>query len=721
MKYFPLTIVLFAFVCYAQNWSGVIANSRATDWTNAGLPSALPDGETAVNPWTPPVRSTVCATLSSTTTIAAINSALSSCPAGEVVKLSAGTFTFSSGTITLGNQNYVTLRGSGADQTIFKCSGSCGFTWYDGGSQVSEAWTGGFSQDATSVTVSANPGASANRTDVLYANGLTSDNGGVFVCANTSCSTEGGSNDQGQVTLTTGGSGTSWNIWSGTYSNLPTGIYMPNWSGLGSPNVTWLPTATGTGLEDMTLDFTGNTGNAQVFIDDCYACWVKGNRIINGNNYQIQTQNSKNYLISNNYFYGATTLVSSPPGGIDFNTDSDGLILNNIGQLSTFYWQGTAVDDVLAYNYLRDAYSNSGSQCYPPVIVSHEAGVSFALLEGNETGSLQMDDIHGTQNLDTFFRNLASSNDPPYTSGCNPGAIQVDGYARFMNIVGNVLGSGTTTNYQSTSSTFKSTPIYIIGTDGSAAVTDSLAFSSSLRWGNYDVVTAATRWCGNSSSPGWSTTCSSVSEVPTSLSGYAAPFQNPVPATTTLPASFFIPATTTQLSWWGVCTNYPTCSTSQTQPFPPIGPDVSGGGPVIGNATDIYGGHAYDVPAAIAWEDLPVDTAYQASYSVTGSIWSGGTETLTISGGFPGGFTPKGEFQVTGKCAGTFVMSSSTNTTVSYAASSNPGSCTGASMLYPDVRVFNETVYSSASVDGTTTTKPSPPGSVGAAYTTPPQ
>ena len=39
----------------------------------------------------------------------------------------------------------------------------------------------------------------------------------------------------------------------------------------------------------------------------------------------------------------------------------------------------------------------------------------------------------------------------------------------------------------------------------------------------------------------------------------------------------------------------------------------------------------------------------------------------------PGKFTPKGEFQVSsGNCAGTHVMTSSTNTTVQYAVASNP-------------------------------------------------
>jgi hypothetical protein len=166
----------------------------------------------------------------------------------------------------------------------------------------------------------------------------------------------------------------------------------------------------------------------------------------------------------------------------------------------------------------------------------------------------------------------------------------------------------------------------------------------------------------------------------------------------------------TGLSWWKVCTNYPTCSTFQTQPFPPIGPDVTGGGPVIGYTSDSYQGHAYDIPAAIAWKTLPVDPSYQVSYTISSSSWSGGVETLTLSSNFAGG-VPKGEFTVTsGPCAGTWVMSNSSANSTSYPLASNPGSCTGATLKYPNVRVFNETVYqldSGSSVPAVTIT-PSP-------------
>jgi hypothetical protein len=97
-------------------------------------------------------------------------------------------------------------------------------------------------------------------------------------------------------------------------------------------------------------------------------------------------------------------------------------------------------------------------------------------------------------------------------------------------------------------------------------VADATTADSLLRWGNYDTVTNSARFV--------------ASEVPTGLSQ----FSNPLPGSQNLPPSFYQPA---QPSWWG------------STPWPPVGPDVTGGpGP---------GGHAYDIPASACYKTLPPD------------------------------------------------------------------------------------------------------------------
>lgn len=186
----------------------------------------------------------------------------------------------------------------------------------------------------------------------------------------------------------------------------------------------------------------------------------------------------------------------------------------------------------------------------------------------------------------------------------------------------------------------------------------------------------------------------------------ASPYRNAVPPQT-LPPSFFLPVTSahpnggTGLSWWRVCTDYPTCSSFSTPPLPAIGPDVSGGpGP---------DGYAWAIPAEVAYQTLPADPDYEETVSVSSAAWSntnGGQVTLTLASTPPlanegeyhyitaqfnlSGVTPSGyngTFNVTSSsCSGTC--------TVTYALASNPGTYgSGGTFTWPLVRQFNESVY----------------------------
>src|ERR1700690_4418978 len=111
-------------LCHSQAWAGVLSSSRAIDWSKAGLPATLPDGETTANPWTPPIRNTICQTLGAGASASTISAAIVSCTStssGSVVILPAGTSTLSS-ELDLYGQN-VTLRGAGPQQTFINLNG----------------------------------------------------------------------------------------------------------------------------------------------------------------------------------------------------------------------------------------------------------------------------------------------------------------------------------------------------------------------------------------------------------------------------------------------------------------------------------------------------------------------------------------------------------------------------------------------------------------------
>ena len=749
-----------AFVHAQQPWSGILSTSRAINWSNAGLPHTLPDGETTTNPWTPPTRTqcttSACNTVSGgTVTAASINAALASASHGQYVLIPAGNFTISSAMIDLYAQNGVTLRGSGPQSTILTLSGNSyiafSYSAYGTGFCTTASSTA-IAVGTTSITAtgcgggnapqvgelmvfqqcdSGYSGASANpiTTGTGCANGSSYDNGGLYVCGNNAaCQRSGegvGTPDvQTQVvyisSITSNGGG------SYTIGFSP-GLYMPNWGAtingnFSTPFVSWLQGATGpapygNGLEDMTIYETSDSpaGPGVIALTNNYASWVKGVRLIVQDSSAfppaLYVVGGKSCLVLNNYV--RTTLsMSSQYGPVIYDEgDSDDLVLNNITDASPgWVGYGAMQGDVVAYNYVRDAFTFDTNGFF-----EHGPAGIFMLYEGNDNDSDEDDDTHGTHDLNTRFRNHMRGGYPPYTGSPHASGLTLSAFSRFENSIGNSIGSTeAASNEQLTNYLVTSQGAYEYSyAMGYGGHTDPLVQPTAMLWGDWDQATyiksgTGTRWCGNSTSLNWSAICLGISYVPALLSGNAVPFENLVPSTTTLPASFYFPITAhpnggTGLNWWKVCTawaTFPTsCSTSQAQPFPPIGPDVSSG-------YDNQGTVNY-IPAAIAWRNLPVDTAYQSSYTITGSSWSGGTETLTISG-FPnvahlmGGFRttglnsaciPASGVSYTGRSDGEILITNSTGATVSYALASNPNaSCTG-TFKFPDVRQFDERVY----------------------------
>src|SRR6185437_2228382 len=246
LKYIPL-LLLGATVLYGQSSTGLLAPSRAVDWSGAGAGSI-------------PARTTVCTTLTSSATPSSVASALTACPAGETVLLGAGTYNWSSSLVSTASN--VTLRGAGPTSTILNftntssnclgigpvpvClyngdSGSIGFT-----ANVLTV-SSGMTQGSTSVVLGAVPSgnicgsvtipsacsgsiANLHAGSLLIFNQLddASDTGNAFFNGSTTYSQQGdGGNafpgrSQIQVVTVTGISGS-------TVTFTPA-LYAPNWS-----------------------------------------------------------------------------------------------------------------------------------------------------------------------------------------------------------------------------------------------------------------------------------------------------------------------------------------------------------------------------------------------------------------------------------------------------------------------------------------------------------
>ena len=735
---FGVALVTSSFAYPQQPWSSILNSRRAIDWSHAGLPASLPDGETTPNPWTPPTRPActsaqagigvpVAAGTSFSSIVTAMHNCSTANPTGSYLLLGSGAFTISS-TSYLNAAPYVTLRGSGPMSTTLTFSGSAALQFGQGGSRGGGTVSTSPAAGTTSVTLTGVSGSTptvgalawfqqcdtgwtgTTQPTLGYNNctsGSYSDNGAVYVGGGNSVNNQNGSgsgaggqtsqNQNVMISSVTNNGGGSYTV------GFSPGLYLPNWKTANTAAMYWQTTnvATGIGFEDMTVVYSGSSQDVELI--EAYASWIKGIRFIGQPNNQVFLAYSKNSLFSNNYLFGTT------PSSMDGNTlqvidnyTSDNLVLNNIAEQGLFMeGHGSEQGNVIAYNFSQNVTANY-VQSTDYQHDNFSSGVAFVLNEGNQVNSLIDDDTWGTGDLNTFFRNWASCGEPPYVHSSITGSgIAIDSFHRFDNAVGNVVGGTNQCNDYAGTST--GGEIWRINKQG----TDALTASSFMRWYNYDTVTASTK-------------CD-ASEVPTSLSGNAAPFVNSVPGSCSAPASFYMnsitshPSGGTGLSWWKVCTNWTTfpssCAGSTTEPFPSAGPDVTGG--------DYINGRVYNNPAHLAWKHLPIDTSFQHSYSITGSSWSGGIETLTVSG-LPGNLNDiLGPLQISGGAcatsgAGTAIgaevtMTGSTTATVSYSLASNPGTCTG-TMLWPDVRKFDERVYEDDSSENGQSGPASPTG-----------
>jgi hypothetical protein len=755
MKYLGI-FLLFCASAHAQSWSGILSSSRAIDWSHAGLPATLPDGETTSNPWTPPTRTQCGPTLTpsggddTTQIVNAFNGSgsFSSCTPPYAVLLGSGNFQIQSFLRLGGNttRNNITLRGSGPmNTTVTIASGQAmqiGSCCVGGGAGALTSASSNYAVGQTTLllqNVTASPFVGAVAQLTQCDNGLTnsssgqplgtctgsaSDPGTIYHCSDPICAINGNGDStrqqDKQTVLITSATNTSGNNWTVT---IRPGLYLADWTFSQGATLVWQNqssfTSVGVGIEDMTIR-PYDQGNAVMIGNGGYADWMKGVREMAANNVDIFEINICSHcLAANNYFF-VNNPSSMAPGfssTVKEQTSGDSLFLNNMATEGAFFDDGGMHQgEVIAYNYSRENCCNTDG--YQSTYFAHGPGNQLLLRESNEWGRTNDDDTVGTHNLETDFRNNLNCGDTPYIlSGARGGGIQYSAWARFANAVGNVIGLGGSpatsalcTGYQATE-----TDDFVWNLNGGTVPDNSgLTVASLLRWGNISNIKQSTDTPANSGIRFVSSEIPTNAQMSSSTYPNAVYLQNSVPANNNLPCSFFLQgysSTTctarynggTGLGWWKVCTSWSTfptaCASSTTPPFPTNGPDVLAANGAPAN-------YANDIPSAVAWKNLPTDTTFQVSYAVSASSWSGGTETLTVAtmpitypnGGFqltgaPAACSPTSGVSYTGRSDGEIIITGSTTTTVQYALASNPGvSCTG-TVKWPDVRQFDERVY----------------------------
>ncbi len=658
----PILLVCLSLCTGAQSpWSGVLSTSRAVDWAQAGIPGGIPSGS-----WTQ-CGSTIAAYSG---TAAAINNALAACGVDQYVLLGAGTFNLSTG-ITFGSKSNTLLRGSGANATFLVFTGgvSC---WqggeqalicvqssdgtYPGGNPPARNWTAGYAKGTNSVTLANTTGITTNSTMIVldqcntgYSGspcaGTPVDNGNFFACNDKFDGTNGCAAEGPDATFARPAR-FEWEIVEATAVNSSTGVVTitpplehPNWAAGQTPQAWLIQTIRNSGVENLSIDGT-NAGSGVIagvgFFDSAY-CWAKGVRFANLTPYGIWTWTGIHMQYEQNYFYniGLSGGSAVDSFGIRMSGSND-LVQNNILQniRVSVLNEGPGNGDVFSYNF--SIFQNGGTDFMWEGFRPHSQGDDFQLYEGNVANTYDDEVHHGTHNMNTSFRGFYTGWESCANTSCAgvghkntaTWAIEVDSYNRYANLIANVAGTpGVDTAYLDSNQTNFS--VIEVGGNGGASPaipTDPLVASTMLRWGNYDTVTGAARWCGSLLNTGWATICGGKSEVPSAI----GLFPNLLPilgdilvGQASLPPSFYL---SSKPSWFG------------SIPWPAIGPDVSGGNVGMCSGT-------INTPGEFA--GVPATSSSQCTGTSLTTAWGGHVNAIPAMacylsmGGLPDGTGPE--------------------------------------------------------------------------------
>jgi hypothetical protein len=583
-----LNLTLWSLPAQAQLWSNVLDPARAIDWTTKGAGPI-------------PTRTTICSTFNPGATSTQINSAIASCPAGQVVKLNAGTYTLTTGLVFSGKDN-VTLRGAGPDATFLEftaingCGGKAGMvcvingsTHYPGSQGNTVNWTSGYAKGTTAIVLSATTNLQVGSTmvlDQLNDVGTADPGNDIWVCVGTpTCTQSGGSGsvqrEQVQFVTVTSISGGACPCTIG----ISPGIYMPNWRSARSPQAWWVsndPYVTGVGLEDFSIKYqSGVIGPFNISFFNAKNSWVKNVRSIKPEQKHVNLFVSHHITVRDSYFFSTTNSVNDSYA-VDLYWAGDNLIENNIAQRVAVPWmvETNAPGSVFGYNYSINNLFDSGNtatQWMQAAAHDHGNGSSFVLFESNDGNGTVRENYFGMVHFFTDFRNRWAGWEPSGVMQNQSVAVMNQALARFHNYIGNVLGTDSFhTTYQTIaggSTTNCTHSIYAIGLGSNCAnggsgpfpPNDANTLPSLMRWGNYDTVNDTSRFVAG--------------EVPSGISNYS----NPVPASNNLPPSFYL---SSKPAWFGSVT------------WPAIGPDVSGG------SEPNVGGHNAMIPARRCFENV---------------------------------------------------------------------------------------------------------------------
>jgi hypothetical protein len=410
-----------------HTFAEIIPDDRVFNWSreNVGVPGGIPN------------RTTIYTTLSSGATVSQINSAISSCPSGQVVFLNAGTYNLTGAMRWNAKQN-VTLRGAGMGQTILNFSsvasgGTVAIDSTQTGLGSSVNITSGYTKGSSNIVVSSTSGLSVGTIISITQN----DKAGLVF------KKDGQANHISFRAIIKAINGNTLTVWPPVAYTLEASL-SPRCNAQNTASVAFC------GIEDLTVNAgSGTTAMASLWWDGAYACWLKGVEFVYAGNSCIYIssslaceirkckfretasyQDGVGILLDNGYYRSGCNAFLIEDN--IFHRVNNGVVFNG------------ASGSVIAYNFATNMMSLQVNWLIPALNANHKPHGVMNLWEGNVGEGFQADGYHGSVSHQTVFRNWfhgSSTNATQYRK-----TIDLCRASYYFNVVGNVLGSTWSTN-----------------------------------------------------------------------------------------------------------------------------------------------------------------------------------------------------------------------------------------------------------------------------------
>lgn len=391
---------LFAFLILASAaFAELIPAARLVDWTpgtHTGVPGGIPTTRTQyVNAVTEGVDNT-----GATDVTAAINALLAACPANQYVYLPAGTYRCD-GTLEIGvsaDDHNITLRGDGVTTIIDSRSNVMGVQVGASGGFVTPAGatTADMTVNAASATLT-NGGLFKGSTQLEIGSTATISEGQIvrlYVRNDPSIpiiSTFADENLVQQVFLVESKTATTITFSPPLHSDYGVGTLTAR---LTAP----LRQVNGVGVEDLLIDLQNSTAAyGGIRFNQANACWAKGVRVNEANNYPASIIDSFKVELRRSYMAPNRNLLNTSGAGILHNSSHSTLIEDNeiVNNFPGIEVNAGSSGMLVSRNFFFGSYINT----------NHGAWNQYNLYEGNVASGVQADGYFGGAGPDIVYNN----------------------------------------------------------------------------------------------------------------------------------------------------------------------------------------------------------------------------------------------------------------------------------------------------------------------------